>query len=51
MHKTEFYKLLKKARYYDVSMIRVVNKIIPLIQKNITKNSTKYYRRRTLYDF
>ena len=33
MKKTKFYKLLEKARTDEVSLIIVINKIMPLIRK------------------
>lgn len=42
MYKTEFYKLLKKARDDDASMMIIVNKIIPLIHKfSLKKDSNE----------
>lgn len=33
MYKTKFYKLLKKARYDEATLVLVINKIMPLINK------------------
>ena len=42
MYNTEFYKLLKKARYDNASMMIIVNKIIPLINKfSLKKDSNE----------
>ena len=40
MNKTKFYKLLKKARTDEVSLIFVIDKIMPLIDK-YSKNENK----------
>ena len=40
MNKTEFYKLLSKARTDEVSLIIAINKIMPLIDK-YSKNENK----------
>ncbi len=34
MNKTKFYKLLVKAREDEASLVLVINKIMPLIEKN-----------------
>lgn len=31
--KTKFYEILKKARHDDVSLVLVINKIMPLVNK------------------
>ncbi len=40
MNKTKFYKLLKKARTDEVSLIFAIDKIMPLIDK-YSKNENK----------
>lgn len=39
-NETKFYKILKKARNYEVSLILVINKIMPLINSySLNKNN------------
>lgn len=40
-NKTRFYKLLSKARTDEVSLILVINKIMPLIDKYSTNENRK----------
>ena len=41
MYYTKFYELLKKAKYDEVSMVIVINKIMPLINKLSLKDDSR----------